>query len=642
MKKLMLVIFSSIVLFQTPKIFAVTHLYDSFLNGGEVTNWSIIPGLLHPVTSAYGIIDTNDSHAYGLFSTPISLPNVQVVKFTMKVHSHPSFVMFSCKNAQNFANEKRASLLSDGSFFFEAFINGGGDGGPRGSWDMTPGTHQIELDCLGSNMILKEDGQQLGIWDNGFDFPATNVRFQYEQGDSEFANYILCDSLTCDPPISPSPINEPTPQPLPSITPSPGITNTKKVIVIPGFGGSFNEEAIVRCKTETYSGIWTSWSLSDQTYQTLFKNLKAQGYTPLPFYYDWRQQPLTQVQMLKNFIKNQVGETEKVHIVAHSMGGQIARAYVEQEKEHSNVEKLMTIGTPHQGVVFTYPVWSSGTIINSILNIQWKAALMIDMLACRANGKKGSDREIVQQTIPSVQTFLPTFPYLFDKKSGQMKSVDKMLTQNPWLFHNTNFSPPYFGITMGTLSGKGQSTLRTISVKSPSQKDIRLGNWLDGMADKYITENQGDGLVLLTSSQLPQADNRSINGSHSDLVTSQRGIKEILSFLSNTPTDSQPIIGTIPEVSDTSLLAIVSTETDFSTTTLDSQKSTTKLKIIQNPPEGDFKVNFSHNPEGSLIYLQITEDGQVKANTYNLKLMKRSGLKFKFNKKIPVEEPLVE
>lgn len=44
----------------------------------------------------------------------------------------------------------------------------------------------------------------------------------------------------------------------------------------------------------------------------------------------------------------------KVHLIGHSLGGMLARYYVEQMEGHSKVHTLVTLGTPHHGTMIAF------------------------------------------------------------------------------------------------------------------------------------------------------------------------------------------------------------------------------------------------------------------------------------------------
>lgn len=71
------------------------------------------------------------------------------------------------------------------------------------------------------------------------------------------------------------------------------------------------------------------------------------------FPYDWRQDVANTVSLLDekiNVVKQQTG-TAQVSIVAHSMGGLVARNYIADPTRAHNVKQLFTLGTPHLGAV---------------------------------------------------------------------------------------------------------------------------------------------------------------------------------------------------------------------------------------------------------------------------------------------------
>lgn len=87
----------------------------------------------------------------------------------------------------------------------------------------------------------------------------------------------------------------------------------------------------------------------------LSRFLEKKGFTPdlelFEFVYDFRFSVLYNASKLAEFIKliKKDTKTEKVDIVAHSMGGLIAKAYFLEKVNAENVRKLIFVGTPHLG-----------------------------------------------------------------------------------------------------------------------------------------------------------------------------------------------------------------------------------------------------------------------------------------------------
>ena len=58
-------------------------------------------------------------------------------------------------------------------------------------------------------------------------------------------------------------------------------------------------------------------------------------------------------------IKAKTGMSQ-VYVVAHSMGGLVARTYIQSNYFEQDIAKLITVGTPHRGSMDGYMLWASG------------------------------------------------------------------------------------------------------------------------------------------------------------------------------------------------------------------------------------------------------------------------------------------
>lgn len=200
---------------------------------------------------------------------------------------------------------------------------------------------------------------------------------------------------------------EPTPTPSPSSTPTPSpsptpVPSKTPLILIPGIGGSelkveedtiwnkddghggeFNHiypdgekvwvnegEAanpgeddyfdVLRMKTDGVTpeaNIGLTGNLYSGAYQGAIDFFTSNGYILnqdlFVFPYDWRLDisgTATLLDQKIQSIKQQTG-FQKVDIVAHSMGGLVARNYIADSSRAQNVRKLFTLGTPHLGSV---------------------------------------------------------------------------------------------------------------------------------------------------------------------------------------------------------------------------------------------------------------------------------------------------
>lgn len=322
--------------------------------------------------------------------------------------------------------------------------------------------------------------------------------------------------LASDGPI-PTPTSTPTPSPTPS-TP-------RKVVVIPGTAGSWNKDAMLNCKDTGYSGEWTAWDKSDAVYQGLLTRLEQEGYDPRPFYYDWRKRVTDTAPRLAAFIQNLTGTDETVDLVGHSLGGLVGRAYLEEEQENAEIDKLLTVGSPHQGTSLAYPAWSAGEIWGSK---EWRQGMMIAQILCMI--ERGlTFRQTVRSITPVTQNLLPIADYLKDRRTQTFMPVGSMDAQNNWL--PTSLGPPFYGFTVGSIAGSGFRTVGTIETRPPTRINQMFGNWLDGKPINRNATGDGDNTVITGSALLPGAVNTTLPLTHSDLVANPAGQNAIIEFL---------------------------------------------------------------------------------------------------------------
>jgi predicted GH43/DUF377 family glycosyl hydrolase/pimeloyl-ACP methyl ester carboxylesterase len=426
-------------------------------------------------------------------------------------------------------------------------------------------------------------------------------------------------TVTPSPTPTVTPTQTPTPTFTPTPTPTPPPTATKKVIVVPGFAGSWNFEALLGCKLDKYYGEWTSWPMSNDVYKPTINALSQNGYKPIPFYYDWRKPVTVTAPLLRKFIQSNIPTGEKTDIVAHSFGGLVSREYLLEQKTNSRLGKLLTVGTPHQGAVIAYAPWSGGQAPDDIV---WRIGTTVLEVGClRQRG--WTQKQTINNSIQSIQNLLPTFDYLKDRKTGNLKPVKSMIAKNNWL-PNT-FSPPFFGVTVGTLTGTGVNTLRTLETDPSNKIDQKLGYWLDGKTTGKQYFDDGDGTTLAISSPLEGADNRNVPLNHGQLMSDQQGINKILDFLNGTPDalgfaalrKNMPVITTSKGTS--ALLVIVDGAKAALIDSKGNKTSDTEGQITIIDPE-DTDYSLSIRPQRwqyTLIVVQLFEDGTSTWKDYS-------------------------
>ena len=126
----------------------------------------------------------------------------------------------------------------------------------------------------------------------------------------------------------------------------------RPIIIIPGIGGSVNWDLMLG------SALPGKWTLLSHTYDGLIEGLEETGYEKdsglFICYYDWRQNNDDSAgDYLKTLVDQakKINSASKVNIIAHSMGGLIARSYIQSGKYENDVDNLFLIGTPNKGFV---------------------------------------------------------------------------------------------------------------------------------------------------------------------------------------------------------------------------------------------------------------------------------------------------
>ena len=480
---------------------------------------------------------------------------------------------------------------------------------------------------LGKDWICPTDGCSHGSWTKIFTAFTNVVLFTQGSACSSSINCFTKDLQLIDLSSSDTPISTPTP--IPTQTPSPTPNPVSKVFFAPGFGGSWNTDALINCKPDNYSDGWILAPYAKEIYEPILETLTTYGWDTKPFYYDWRKNVWDNANLLANFISTNTSTGEKVALIGHSMGGLVAVDYVTNNNGDTKTNSLLAIGSPLKGAVQAYPAWAGGDIWED--NFLTKIAMTLYLKHC--GGVFSNNREVLQDQVPSVKNLLPSFGYLVDAKTRYPVVVQNNI--NNWSFKLTNLR----NINFKTLIGTGFNTLSQIPVKDPNKKDILQNDWLDGKPAGKTFSTQGDGTVLVSSSMIDGEHNETIHQTHSGLVGSVEGMAKILEFL-GTPTTS--ILSSIYKEPDSSLILIGYPSTFWVT---DQNGNTKKDKngmvAFVNPKSGNYKVNLIPQSNNTLfIVAQFLPNGDIKYREYNLLDFAPKLKTVKFNLQNPIEDPL--
>ncbi|MEI7621906.1 MAG: alpha/beta hydrolase, partial [Candidatus Moraniibacteriota bacterium] len=197
-------------------------------------------------------------------------------------------------------------------------------------------------------------------------------------------------------------------------------------IIVPGIMGS--------------AKIGLEWELDPilHTYDNLVNSLEKNGYEAgvnlFGFGYNWENNNGTSAHYLQSRIEGIIADTRvsKVDVVAHSMGGLVARAYIEDLNSidyENTIDQLITLGTPNAGAPKTYLHWEAGEGFFSVSDQFTKYHFQQE---AKHSGYDDLFRYI-QEKVPSVQELLPISNYLINAQNGSMKNYPNDYPRNSFL-----------------------------------------------------------------------------------------------------------------------------------------------------------------------------------------------------------------
>src|ERR1044071_7276810 len=229
---------------------------------------------------------------------------------------------------------------------------------------------------------------------------------------------------------------------------------------------------------ETEQGVVVSATgMIKKYYGELLLSLKQQ-FNVCQFWFDWRKDLRTAAVQLAAKAAQTFGANRPFHIVAHSMGGLVARWYIHENEQtwKKGEHRLIMLGTPNFGS-FAVP-----QIVTGLEGIVRKIALIdthkdAGQVAAIANTFPGS-----YQMLPSPLR-MPSMAPLYDAATWATfaANVPKAHLDSAKAFHTT--LNDLFDDSMVYIAGYGQDTLNDVDIE-------RLDE-----ADAYEHTKAGDGRV---------------------------------------------------------------------------------------------------------------------------------------------------
>lgn len=309
--------------------------------------------------------------------------------------------------------------------------------------------------------------------------------------------------------------------------------------------------------SDVYHGDIMRSVLGQDYFEGLITELQNSGYVEgkdlFVFPYDWR----LDIAVSSNLLKNKINEIKegsgmaKVDIVAHSMGGLVAKKYIEDYGQNS-VDKFIDIATPHLGA----PKAAKILMYGDNLDIR-----LVDLTFVDTAILNPFEIKKISQNMPAIYQLLPSREYLnttdaiYSSYIADMDDVDHngvsgslnydesaQLLQNSGrngylmdtndALHNQidNFDPTEYGVRAYNIIGCRQPTIGKIYIlnKETSGYEYRI---------KYIS---GDGTVPLRSAEgLNNIESKyyTVGAEHSKMP-SFTGIKELIVGIAQDNEDS--------------------------------------------------------------------------------------------------------
>ncbi len=403
------------------------------------------------------------------------------------------------------------------------------------------------------------------------------------------------------------------------------------VIILPGILGSWNLDLMI---SDILPNKW-SFPPKVHTYNDLIQALENAGYEKdkdlFIGFYDWRQsnEESAQEYLIPVIDKaKQVSGKDKVDIIAHSMGGLVARSYIQSPDYRNDVNRLIMLGTPNIGSADAYLIWEGAQlpedwspIIKNIFNIYLDLVLVTYSQPGPLPIQYVTKTEIIQNQIPSLKELLPVYNFLIDKQTGNTIGYKFLSTVNTFLDNLNNTLPLLTSRTnVITISGNNIPTLEKIQVKSRSFLDELQKKWIDGKPDPnppLKDTNQGDNRVILSSSQIDNAVRQIVlnQGKHDRLPTiAQREVVEILTgerpvAYFDTPDPESVISWTVASPADIEVITpngdIINknSQPSYSSYISETNPLGVKVIIIENPQKGDYQIKLTGIGDGGKYHL---------------------------------------
>lgn len=305
------------------------------------------------------------------------------------------------------------------------------------------------------------------------------------------------------------------------------------IIIIPGMMGSIGGDMLPRL------GEWR-FGVAKWIYEPLLKGLEDIGYrlneNLFICFYDWRKSTGdTSKQYLEPLIDRvrSIYPNKMISLICHSMGGLVARNYLQEGLCKGKVDRLIMIGTPNNGAADAYFFWSTGTLPKknrkSYYNMTYKGFIwVLCKLLKLPLGIKNLSK--LHESFKGMEDLLPCKDYgyvlCYSDAEGELhmlprvyikysnKHLDKLNYEKEQLIFNVD--EVYNIVGVGTETNQ-MFKLEEYKLLKEGVEEI-VGS---------VTTLEGDGTVIASSGALEGFQRVELQGTHHSIV------KDSLQFIYN-------------------------------------------------------------------------------------------------------------
>ena len=328
------------------------------------------------------------------------------------------------------------------------------------------------------------------------------------------------------------------------------------VILLPGMTASVNWSCFLAEQECANAAAW-GWSPTAQGYyQPLIDRLGQLGYSEANhyfsvFFYDWRRPLAENAARLQAHIDQVQAATaaSQVDLVGHSMGGLVARAYVQSDLYGADVAHLATLGSPHYGAARSYAYWEAANLYQ--MGTVEKLLFGTLLLYYSIQQYNPLPVFVLRSKVPSTRDLLPILDYLYEGDSNLVIAENSLIHRNGYLAGlNADLAALFARTQVATFVGQDSLTAARFYVDP--RPFWEWPNWDDGKPN-WAREGEfgsslGDGTVLAASGLLPPpAVRQEFAGvSHGALPGDSAVIDALFSFLGISGSSAAPAAAQAP------------------------------------------------------------------------------------------------